>query len=158
MLAAQHLKSLLCSLCTPPPPSLRHTALLWYHHSMCVPCVQGDSKQSIIWGGQRGKKSMTPYRGNTVLFCSSWQLSRLCLGPLKSFLSWHDTLQGPSTYLVRSFQNKRIKDTVRYVALSAEVPGQRYKQLTQTLIVRLLRTHFTWLICWNSQKSLEVQK
>ena len=32
-------------------------------------------------------KSMTPRRGNTILFRSSQQLPRLCLGPLKCFLS-----------------------------------------------------------------------
>ena len=32
-------------------------------------------------------KSMTPHRGNTVLFRSSQQLPRLCLGPSKGFLS-----------------------------------------------------------------------
>ena len=32
-------------------------------------------------------KSMTPHRGNTVLFRSSQQLPRLRLGPLKGFLS-----------------------------------------------------------------------
>ena len=32
-------------------------------------------------------KSMTPHRGNTILFRSSQQLPRLCLGPSKGFLS-----------------------------------------------------------------------
>ena len=32
-------------------------------------------------------KSMTPHRGNTILFRSSQQLPRLRLGPLKGFLS-----------------------------------------------------------------------
>ena len=32
-------------------------------------------------------KSMTPHRGNTILFLSSQQLPRLRLGPLKGFLS-----------------------------------------------------------------------
>ena len=36
---------------------------------------------------------------------------------------------------------QRIKDTVRCGALGAEVPGHRQEQLTQTLIVRLLKTH-----------------
>ena len=36
---------------------------------------------------------------------------------------------------------QRYKDTVRCVALGAEVPGHR-QQLTQTLIVHLLKTHF----------------
>ena len=37
---------------------------------------------------------------------------------------------------------QRYKDTVRCGALGAEVPGHRQQQLTQTLIVRLLKTHF----------------
>ena len=37
---------------------------------------------------------------------------------------------------------QRYKDTVRCAALSAEVPGHRQQQLTQTLIVRLLKMHF----------------
>ena len=32
-------------------------------------------------------KSMTPHQGNTILFRSSQQLPRLCLGPSKGFLS-----------------------------------------------------------------------
>ena len=52
-------------------------------------------------------KSMTPRRGNTILFCSSQQLHCLCLGALKGFLSWDATLQGPSSCLVRCLQNYR---------------------------------------------------
>ena len=37
---------------------------------------------------------------------------------------------------------QRYKDTVMCAALGAEVPGRRQKQPTQTLIVRLLKTHF----------------
>ena len=37
---------------------------------------------------------------------------------------------------------QRYKDTVRCAALGAEVLGHRQEQLTQTLIVRLLKTHF----------------
>merc|ERR1711923_662825 len=36
---------------------------------------------------------------------------------------------------------QRYKETVRCGALGAEVPGHRQQQLTQTLIVRLLKTH-----------------
>ena len=65
------------------------------------------------------------------------------LVPRRAFLSWHGALQGPSTCLVRCFRNhKRNKDTVRCAALGAQVPGHRQQQLTQTLIVRLLKTHF----------------
>ena len=41
---------------------------------------------------------------------------------------------------------QRYKDTVRCAALGAEVPGHRQQQLTQTLIVRLLKTHLFTLI------------
>ena len=37
---------------------------------------------------------------------------------------------------------KGYKDTVMCAALGAEVPGHCQEQLTQTLIVRLLKTHF----------------
>ena len=37
---------------------------------------------------------------------------------------------------------QRYKDTVKCAAPGAEVPGHRQQQLTQTLIVRLLKTHF----------------
>ena len=37
---------------------------------------------------------------------------------------------------------QRYKDTVRCAELGAEVPGHRQQQLTQTLMVLLLKTHF----------------
>ena len=40
---------------------------------------------------------------------------------------------------------QRHKDTVRCAALGAEVLGHRQPQLTQTLIVRLLKTHFFYI-------------
>ena len=40
---------------------------------------------------------------------------------------------------------QRYKDTVSCAALGAEVSGHRQKQLTQTLIVRLLKTHFFYI-------------
>merc|ERR1719422_1234152 len=49
---------------------------------------------------------------------------------------------------------QRYKDTVRCAALGAEVPGHRQQQLTQTLIVRLLKTHFFTLIL-DFEKSTE---
>ena len=51
--------------------------------------------------------SMTPHRGNSILCSSSQQLPCLRLGTLKGFLSWHSALQGPSTCLMRYFQNYR---------------------------------------------------
>ena len=55
-------------------------------------------------------------RGNAFLFCSSQQLPRLCLRPLKGFLSWHGALQGPSTLLVRCSRNYRDSKTPSGVA------------------------------------------
>ena len=40
---------------------------------------------------------------------------------------------------------QRIKDTVRCATLGAEVPGHLQEQLTQTLIVCLLKTHLSSL-------------
>ena len=74
---------------------------------------------------------MTPHRGNSILFGSSQQLPRL--------------------RLVRCFRNYRDTRTPSGVA---RVPGHRQQQLTQTLIVRLLKTHFFTSIL-DSEKSIE---
>ena len=90
---------------------------------------------------------MTPHWGNTILCSSSQQLPRLRLGPLKSFF---ELTRHPSRALnsPRALppELQRYKDTVRCGALDAKVPGHRQQQLTQTLIVRLLKTHFFPLI------------
>ena len=86
---------------------------------------------------------MTPRQENAVFFCSSQQLPCLSLGPLKGFLSSHGAIQGPSTRLVRCFRNYRDTRTPSGVPLGAEVPGHHEQQLTQTLIVRLLKIHFS---------------
>ena len=52
---------------------------------------------------------------------------------------------------------QRNKDTVRCAALGAEVPGHRQEQLTQTLIVRLLKMHFSTPIL-DCQKSKQTKK
>ena len=64
-------------------------------------------------------------------------------------------LKGPSTsprVLLPELQ--RYKDTIRCAALGGEVPGDRQQQLTQTLIVRFLKTHLFILIldCETSTK------
>ena len=41
---------------------------------------------------------------------------------------------------------QRNKDTVRRAALGVQFLGQRQRQLTETLIVRLLKMHFSSLI------------
>ena len=47
-------------------------------------------------------------------------------------------------WMYRESQGKdlMVSGTVRWAALGAEVPGYRQQQLTQTLIVHLLKTHF----------------
>ena len=65
----------------------------------------------------------------------------------------HVTLQGPSPRALHP-EPQRKKDSVSSVELGAEVTGRRQKQLTQTLIVRLLKTHFFPLIL-DFEKSTE---
>ena len=64
--------------------------------------------------------------------------------PRRAF--WADTVPflGPRLASPRALlpELQRYKDTVRCAALGAEVPGHRQQQLTQTLIVRLLKMHF----------------
>ena len=55
------------------------------------------------------------------------------------------TLDSPRALLP---ELQRYKDTVRCAALGAEVPGHCQQQLTQTLIVRLLKTHFFYIDPW----------
>ena len=90
---------------------------------------------------------MTPHRGNAVLFRSSQQLPRLRLGPSKGFF---ELTRRPSRALDSSRallpELQRYKDTVKGVALGAEVPGHRQQHLTQTLVVRLLKTHFFYTV------------
>ena len=95
---------------------------------------------------------MTPYRGNAILFRSSQQLpSRILEGLFE--LTWRPSwaLDLPHALLP---ELQRYKDTVRCAALGAEVPGHRQQQLTQTLIVRLLKTHLLTPIL-DLEKSIE---
>ena len=85
---------------------------------------------------------MTPHRGNTLLFRSSQQLPRLSRtleGLFELTRRPSRALDSPRALLP---ELQRNKDNVRCPAIGAEVPGHRQKQLTQTLIVRLLKTHF----------------
>ena len=83
---------------------------------------------------------MTPHRGNTLFLPAtpsspSWTLEglfELTLRPSRAL--------NLDEYVASELQ--RYKDTVRCGALGAEVPGHRQEQLMQTLIVRLLKTHF----------------
>ena len=52
---------------------------------------------------------------------------------------------------------QRYKDTVKCAALGTEAPGHSQQQLTQTLIVRLLKTHyFTLMIVESRQNRIEL--
>ena len=82
--------------------------------------------------------SVTPCRGNTFLFCSSQHLPSLGLGG--ALLTRCPSKALNLDALLPEIQ--RYKDTVRCAALGAEVPGHCQQQLTQTLIVHLLKTHF----------------
>ena len=53
---------------------------------------------------------------------------------------------------------QRYKDTVRCATLSARVPRYRQEQLTQTLIVRLLKTHRFLKPILDSEQSTEKNK
>ena len=85
---------------------------------------------------------MTPHWGNTIIFPSIQQLPRLCLGPLKSFLSWHDALQGPLTCLVHCFQNYIETRTQSGTPRQAEKPQGTFKNSWRKpwLCVRWKRT------------------
>ena len=63
------------------------------------------------------------------------------------------TPSSPSHALLPELQ--RYKDTVRCAALGAEVPGHRQEQLTQTLIVRLLKTHIFTTDPWLWKVSIQ---
>ena len=99
---------------------------------------------------------MTPRWGNTILFRSSQQLPRLRLRPLGKGL--FELKRHPSRALdlprALPLGLQRYNDTVRCAALSAEVSGHCLQQLTQTLIVRMLKTHFFTSIL-DSEKSTE---
>ena len=79
---------------------------------------------------------MTPRRGYAFLPATPLSPSRT----LDAFLSRNSALGGPSTRLVRCFWNYQEILQCRTMPLGMEVPGHCQKQLTQTLIVRLLKT------------------
>ena len=85
---------------------------------------------------------MTPHRGNTIFFRSSQQLPRLRLRPWGFFELTPRPSQALDSPRALLPELQRYNDTVRCAALSTEAPGHRQQQLTQTLIVRLLKTHF----------------
>ena len=111
--------------------------------TLCVyPVCRKVASNLRFEGGQPAReanKTMTPHRGNTIFFCSSQQLPRTLEGLFELTRHPSQALDSPRALLL---ELQRYKDTVRCAALGAEVPGHRQKQLTQTLIVRLLKTHF----------------
>ena len=70
---------------------------------------------------------------------------------MKVAVSAQEALNSPHALLL---ELQRNKDTVRCSALDAEVPGHRQQQMTQTLIVLLLKKHFYTLIL-DLEKSTE---
>ena len=66
--------------------------------------------------------------------------------PSRTFEGLFELTRGPSRALdsPRALlpELQRYKDTVRCAALGTEVPGHRQQQLTQTLVVHLLKMHF----------------
>ena len=84
---------------------------------------------------------MSPHRGEYYSLSSLpvTPSSRTLEGPFELTRRPSRALDSPCALLL---ELQRYKDTVRCDALGAEVPGHRQKQLAQTLIVRLLKTHF----------------
>ena len=97
---------------------------------------------------------MTPRRGNNFLLRSSQQL------PCPSVsLEWLFELTRRLTRALHSPhvllpELQRNKDTIKCAAQGLEVPEQSQKQLTQALIVHLLKMHFSMLI-FGCKKSTE---
>ena len=78
--------------------------------------------------------------GNIIPYCSSKQLPHRSFRSLRFFRADMAPFKGPQ--LASCNASRATEDTVRCAVLGAEVPGHRQQQLTQTLIVRLLKTHF----------------
>ena len=78
---------------------------------------------------------MNPLRGDTILLRSSQQLS---LSPSRTHEGLFELTRRPS----RALDSPRVllPELQRYIV--QEVPGRRQQQLTQTLIVLLLKPHF----------------
>ena len=83
----------------------------------------------------------------------SWKNYYLLFFP-PTYSSWSMTFDGLTRRPSRALDSPRAllpelqrnKDAVRCAALGTEVPGGHRQQLTQTLIVRLLKTHFFTVI------------
>ena len=99
---------------------------------------------SFLWklidlpGGQINDPSSGKHHSLPFLPATPSSLSRTLEGLFELTRHPSRALDSPSALLP---ELQRNKDTVRCAALGAEVPGHHQKQLTQTLIVRLLKTH-----------------
>ena len=87
---------------------------------------------------------MTPSWGTTILFRSSQPATPS--SPSLTLEGLFELTRRPSRALAlpRALlpELQRYKDTVRCAALGTEVPGHNQEQLTRSLIVRFLKTHF----------------
>ena len=90
-------------------------------------------------GGQINDPSSGKHYSLPFLLATPSSLSRTLEGLFELTRRPSRALDSPRALLP---ELQRYKDTVRCAALGAEVPGHRQQQLTQTLIVRLLKTHF----------------
>ena len=98
----------------------------------------------VFLGIKRGLEQNEISLDNIVTFRYVPDLSEVELVPFQFHKNWNDALR-------RFVTNK---SAVRCAALGAQVPGHCQKQLTQTLIVRLLKTHiFTPIL--DCEKSTE---
>ena len=112
---------------------------MWRHKHQCV---WSRSKETEIKVHQRLQRQVLPRHlttqtwkwGKKVTKLRGFYASRVLMC-LRSIVA----LDSPRSSLP---ELQRYKDAVRCTALGAEVPGHCQQQLTQTLIVRLLKTHF----------------
>ena len=92
-----------------PPLSVGLCCELWRVQAINYKEARYVKYHWFVW-----RANQWPLVGETLFssFPRSNSLPRLCLGPLKGFLSWHGALQGPSTCLVLWFRNYRKTRTL----------------------------------------------
>ena len=96
-----------------------------------MPALSESTLQPVAQAKDSTSTSNSP--GVTILLSAGLGISSFlfCFPFVKNYwFAWRAELQ-------------RNKGTIRCAAQGAEVPGQCQKQLTQTLILRLLKSHFT---------------
>ena len=90
-------------------------------------------------------KAMTSDQGNAFLFSSSQQLPSYSLGPMKGFLSWQGTLQGPSTTTRAMLPELwRYKDTVESGVAHLARTLSKTNRNKPWLYACWKHTHFHW--------------